>query len=121
MNTILQFHPVHGEHIKLSRNNTIAKRVDSFCKGICFSNRTVQIREKFYVRLLTKSVQWTGFLRLGVTTCDPNTHRTSSSLPRHACPDLTCRPGLINLIKKNNELKFSIRRLLGEMCTRKLF
>jgi protein neuralized len=93
MITPIQFHPVHGEHIKLSRNNTIAKRVDSFCKGICFSNRTIQIREKVYVRLLNKSVQWTGFLRLGVTTCDPNTHRTSSSLPRHACPDLTCRPG----------------------------
>ncbi|CAF0897108.1 unnamed protein product [Adineta steineri] len=93
MNASIQFHPVHGEHIKLSRNNTVAKRVDSFCKGICFSNRIVQIREKVYVRLLNKSVQWTGFLRLGVTTCDPNTHRTSSSLPRHACPDLTCRPG----------------------------
>lgn len=93
MITPIQFHPVHGEHIKLARNNTIAKRVDSFCKGICFSNRTIQIREKVYVRLLNKSVQWTGFLRLGVTTCDPNTHRTSSSLPRHACPDLTCRPG----------------------------
>ncbi|UJR27863.1 hypothetical protein I4U23_009128 [Adineta vaga] len=89
----IQFHLVHGEHIKLSRSNTIAKRVDSFCKGICFSNRTIQIREKIYVRLLNKSVQWTGFLRLGVTTCDPNTHRTSTSLPRHACPDLTCRPG----------------------------
>ncbi len=94
MNSSLQFHSVHGEHIKLSRNNTVAKRVDSFCKGICFSNRTIQIREKVYVRLLNKSVQWTGFLRLGVTTSDPNTHRTSSSLPRHACPDLTCRPGL---------------------------
>lgn len=93
MNSPLQFHSVHGEHIKLSRNNTIAKRVDSFCKGICFSNRTVQIREKVYVRLLNKSIQWTGFLRLGVTTTDPTTHRSSTSLPRHACPDLTCRPG----------------------------
>lgn len=100
MNASIQFHPVHGEHIKLSRNNTIAKRVDSFCKGICFSNRTVQIHEKVYVRLLNKSVQWTGFLRLGVTTSDPNTHRTPSALPRHACPDLTCRPGLfIHLMK----------------------
>ncbi|CAF1276787.1 unnamed protein product [Rotaria sp. Silwood1] len=93
MNIPLQFHPVHGEHIKLSRNNTVAKRIDSFCKGICFSNRTIQIREKVYVRLLSKSIQWTGFLRLGVTTCDPNAHRTSTALPRHACPDLTCRPG----------------------------
>ncbi|CAF3282546.1 unnamed protein product [Rotaria socialis] len=93
MNTPLQFHSIHGEHIKLSRNNTIAKRVDSFCKGICFSNRTIQIRERVYVRLLSKSIQWTGFLRLGVTTSDPSTHRVSTSLPRHACPDLTCRPG----------------------------
>jgi len=112
MNSSLQFHSVHGEHIKLSRNNTIAKRVDSFCKGICFSNRTIQIREKVYVRLLNKSVQWTGFLRLGVTTCDPNTHRTSSSLPRHACPDLTCRPGSLFLIKINQIIVFS-SRLLG--------
>jgi len=93
MASSLQFHCVHGEHIKLSRNNTIAKRVDSFCKGICFSNRTIQIREKVYVRLLNKSIQWTGFLRLGVTTADPSSHRSSTSLPRHACPDLTCRPG----------------------------
>ena len=93
MASSLQFHCVHGEHIKLSRNNTIAKRVDSFCKGICFSNRTIQIREKVYVRLLNKSIQWTGFLRLGMTTADPSSHRSSTSLPRHACPDLTCRPG----------------------------
>jgi hypothetical protein len=28
-----------------------------------------------------------------MTTADPITHRATASLPRHACPDLTCRPG----------------------------
>ena len=113
MNSPLQFHAIHGEHIKLSKNNTVAKRVDSFCKGICFSNRPIRIREKIHVRLVNKSVQWTGnecfllmttdpltfifyvqgFLRLGMTTCNPSTHQTAAALPRHACPDLTCRPG----------------------------
>lgn len=117
MNSPIQFHSIHGEHVKLSKGNTVAKRIDSFCKGICFTQRPIAVREKIYVRLLSKSVQWTGkkrqnniliirieeifrfkfisqgFLRLGMTTCDPTSHRTSDALPRHACPDLTCRPG----------------------------
>ncbi|CAF1043561.1 unnamed protein product [Didymodactylos carnosus] len=94
MNQSLRFHTVHGENIQLTRNMTIAKRVDSFCKGITFSDRNIAIREKIFIHLVTKAVQWTGFLRIGVTTVDPNTHRTNpNSLPRHACPDLTCRPG----------------------------
>ena len=111
MNSPIQFHPIHGEHIKLSKGNSVAKRVDSFCKGICFTHRPIAVGERIYVRLLNKSVQWTGklsfvfddlltspqgFLRLGMTTSDPSSHRTPEALPRHACPDLTCRPGQSN-------------------------
>lgn len=138
MTSPIQFHPIHGEHIKLSKGNTIAKRVDSFCKGICFSHRPIHVRERIHVRLLSKSVQWTGkkdwenlmpmihlysypgFLRLGMTTCDPQTHRSSEALPRHACPDLTCRPGRWIGCDRSS-FSLSPLRILGEMCPRKLF
>lgn len=42
----LLFHSVHGENIRISRDGTVAKRVESFCKGIAFSSRPVKINEK---------------------------------------------------------------------------
>lgn len=42
----LQFHNVRGDHIRLYRNATVARRVESFCKGIAFSARPVKVNEK---------------------------------------------------------------------------
>lgn len=42
----MRFHATHGDNITLNKNRTIAKRVDSFCKGLTFSNRPVKIEEK---------------------------------------------------------------------------
>lgn len=42
----LLFHNVHGENIRISRDGTVAKRVESFCKGIAFSSRPVKVNEK---------------------------------------------------------------------------
>lgn len=42
----LLFHNVHGENIRISRDGTIARRVESFCKGIAFSSRPVKVNEK---------------------------------------------------------------------------
>ena len=42
----LQFHDTHGDNIALSHNKTRARRAESFCKGICFSNRPIAINEK---------------------------------------------------------------------------
>jgi hypothetical protein len=42
----LRFHQVHGENIRLSNDRTVARRVESFCKGITFSNRPVKPNEK---------------------------------------------------------------------------
>ncbi|KAH9520378.1 hypothetical protein Btru_060621 [Bulinus truncatus] len=42
----LQFHDTHGDNIELLNNKTRARRYESFCKGICFSNRPIAIGEK---------------------------------------------------------------------------
>jgi hypothetical protein len=52
----LLFHNVHGENIRISRDGTIARRVESFCKGIAFSSRPVKINEKVSVKEVTTSV-----------------------------------------------------------------
>ncbi|KAK3599445.1 hypothetical protein CHS0354_036461 [Potamilus streckersoni] len=88
----LQFHDIHGDNIKLSPDKLRAKRADSFCKGICFSNRPVSINEKVYIRFYEISCSWSGVLRFGFTTVDPGTLE-GSNLPRYACPDLTNKPG----------------------------
>ncbi|GFR91453.1 protein neuralized [Elysia marginata] len=42
----LQFHDVHGDNIELLCNKSRARRHESFCKGICFSNRPININER---------------------------------------------------------------------------
>lgn len=38
---LLKFHTVHGENVELLQDGRIARRKDSFCKGLVFSNRWV--------------------------------------------------------------------------------
>lgn len=42
----LSFHSVHGENVRISRDGSIARRVESFCKGIAFSARPVRVNER---------------------------------------------------------------------------
>ncbi|XP_067656898.1 protein neuralized-like isoform X1 [Haliotis asinina] len=88
----LQFHEVHGDNIDISPDRTRARRIDSFCKGICFSNRPVNINEKVFVKFVDTSSSWSGVLRFGFTNIDPSVLR-GAELPRYACPDLTNKPG----------------------------
>ena len=83
----ISFHSVHGENVRLSSNGTVVTRINSFCKGICFSNRPIKINERVCVRFLEISHLWSGLLRFGFTTKDPSTFR--NQLPKYACPDLT--------------------------------
>lgn len=85
------FHPVHGENIRISSDGTSARRSESFCKGIAFSNRPVRVGERVCIRFAELSVAWSGALRFGFTSNDPSTHR--HALPKYACPDLTNKPG----------------------------
>lgn len=42
----LTFHHVHGDNIRLCNGGTIARRHESFCKGVTFSARPVRVGEK---------------------------------------------------------------------------
>ncbi|XP_057665766.1 protein neuralized isoform X1 [Diorhabda carinulata] len=87
----LLFHNVHGENIRISRDGTIARRVESFCKGIAFSSRPVKVNEKVCIKFLEISNNWSGVIRFGFTYNDPTSLRYG--LPKYACPDLTNKPG----------------------------
>lgn len=87
----LLFHNVHGENIRISRDGTVARRVESFCKGIAFSSRPVKVNEKVCIKFLEISNNWSGVIRFGFTYNDPTSLRYG--LPKYACPDLTNKPG----------------------------
>ncbi|XP_052228913.1 protein neuralized-like isoform X2 [Dreissena polymorpha] len=86
------FHPVHGDNVHLCNDRRTAKRGDSFCKGICFSNRPIAIGERVFLKFVDTSGSWSGVLRFGFTSIDPGTLR-GEDLPRYACPDMTNKPG----------------------------
>ncbi|GAB6023760.1 E3 ubiquitin-protein ligase neurl1b [Chamberlinius hualienensis] len=81
----------HGENVKISKDGSVAKRVESFCKGITFSNRPVRVNEYVLLKLAEVSTNWSGVIRFGFTNQDPKLHQTK--LPKYACPDLTNREG----------------------------
>lgn len=87
----LQFHTVHGDNIRISRDGFIARRVESFCKGIVFSARPLKVNERVCVKFLEISNNWSGVIRFGFTSVDPATLRYG--IPKYVCPDLTNKPG----------------------------
>ncbi|XP_075989191.1 E3 ubiquitin-protein ligase neur isoform X2 [Anticarsia gemmatalis] len=87
----LAFHSIHGENVRLSRDGTVARRVESFCKGVAFSARPVRVNEKVCIRFVEISNSWSGVIRFGFTNHDPSA--IAHALPKYACPDLTNKPG----------------------------
>ena len=87
----IKFHNVHGENIRLSADGKEAKRVQSFSNGIIFSNRPIQLNERICIKFAELSLSWSGAIRFGFTSNNPNTYR--NGLPKYACPDLTNKPG----------------------------
>jgi len=88
----LAFHDVHSDNIQLSSDRRRARRIETFCKGICFSCRPVPPNTCVHVRFSEVSTSWSGALRFGFMSHDPVTI-SRDTLPRYACPDLTNRPG----------------------------
>jgi len=86
----LRFNSRHGDNCSILRDGSQAKRGDSFCKGIVFSDRPVEVGERVCIRLTELSIRWSGVLRLGFTSHNPLNIQT---LPKYACPDLTGKPG----------------------------
>ncbi|RCN53653.1 Neuralized [Ancylostoma caninum] len=88
----LGFHSVHGQNVILQKGGRVARRKESFCKGLAFSNRPVSVNENVCIRLTEVSTSWSGVLRFGVTNVDPETYR-NIQVPKFACPDLTSKEG----------------------------
>ena len=90
----LEWHPVHGDNIRLSEGRSLASRREGFCRSVVFSQRPLQLGEKLWLRLVSVSQQgWRGGLRLGVSAVSPS-QWTASSLPKYLCPDMTSRGGV---------------------------
>jgi len=88
----LAFHDLHSDNVQLSADRRRARRIETFCKGICFSVRPVTANNSVHLRFAEVSTSWSGAVRFGFTSHDPAT-LSRESLPRYACPDLTNRPG----------------------------
>ncbi len=86
----LRFHRNHGDNIRLESDRSRAARVESFCKGICFTDRPVNVGERVCIRITEVSTRWSGVLRMGFSAHNPS---TLGELPKYACPDLTNRQG----------------------------
>lgn len=78
-------HEIHHPNIILLHNNTIAKRKDEDVNnGICFSNRSLKIGEKIYIRIAETCARWSSSVDFGFTNTDPtrNTEMLKGSLIR---------------------------------------
>ncbi|XP_067268634.1 E3 ubiquitin-protein ligase NEURL3-like [Pseudorasbora parva] len=86
----ISFHSdVKGPLITLSEGGRrVTRDVSSFCHGLTFSGRPVQIEEKVRLRVEHSERRWHGALRVGFTHVLPE-HTT---LPPLAIPDLTNSP-----------------------------
>ena len=87
----LLFHQVCGDNIRIECESRVARRVESFCKGVTFSNRPVPLGEKVCIRLVEISTNWSGVIRFGFTSNDPRNFE--NSLPKYSCPDLSNKAG----------------------------
>lgn len=85
------FHYVHGDNVLLEEYGKVARRVADFCKGIVFSSRPISPRERVVFRIVECCNQWSGTLRLGFTSHDPD--MLEGSLPESAIPDMSKMPG----------------------------
>lgn len=86
----LKFNAHHGDNCQILRDGSQAKRAESFCKGIVFSDRPVEVGERVCIRLTELSIRWSGVLRIGFSSHNP---ASIQNLPKYACPDLTGKPG----------------------------
>ncbi|XP_038141694.1 E3 ubiquitin-protein ligase NEURL3-like [Cyprinodon tularosa] len=89
----LTFHPqAVGHKIRLSEDCQCADRSENtFYGGLVFSNRPVRIFEKIRVKILKRTPQWKGAIRVGFTNVPPS--KRSLPLPCMAMPNLTDTEG----------------------------
>ncbi|EDO31830.1 predicted protein [Nematostella vectensis] len=81
---MMRFHPKHGSHITLSPCQTVATRCKSFANAVVFSNRPLSTSETFVFEIYEQEQGWSGHVRCGVTTHNPNFIK----VPPYLLPDL---------------------------------
>ena len=54
------FHRKHGQNIRLSDDDTVAQRVESYNKAVVFSEQPIPIGSMFQVKLQDKGGGWAG-------------------------------------------------------------
>uniref|UniRef100_A0A914VW72 Neuralized-like protein 2 n=1 Tax=Plectus sambesii TaxID=2011161 RepID=A0A914VW72_9BILA len=81
----LRFHDFHGDNIDLFDDRTRALRRASFANSIAFSARPLEPFEPFLVSIERNENGWSGHMRLGLTSVNPNTR---VRLPMYALPEL---------------------------------
>lgn len=110
----VQFHYVHGPNAQLSKNKCVARRTQSFCQALVFSNRVILPNERVYIKVLDVAKGWSGTIRFGFTSVDPAT--LAYRMPKHACPDMTnaghtwARALADDVVKRNSVIHFSYNK-----------
>ena len=56
------FHSKHGRNIRLTEDDSVAHRVDSYNKAVVFSEQPIPLGGTFQVKLLDKGGGWAGSL-----------------------------------------------------------
>ncbi|XP_022257506.1 uncharacterized protein LOC106473351, partial [Limulus polyphemus] len=87
----MKFHSVHGRNVELEDGGTRAIRNASFCDAITFGNKPLSINSRISIQL-NACEEWSGALRLGVTSHDPSL-LAPSMLPRFACQEFFSKEG----------------------------
>ncbi|CAJ0574434.1 unnamed protein product, partial [Mesorhabditis spiculigera] len=75
-----RFHQFHGENIVLFEDRRRALRSASYEKALVFSDRPLGPEEPFCVSIESIESGWTGHLRVGLTTADPDHHPNTRDL-----------------------------------------
>lgn len=69
---MIRFHSVHDANISLLHDNTIARKTNGEdLNGVCFTNRSLHIGEKIYIRVAETHAKWSSSMDFGLTNKNP--------------------------------------------------
>lgn len=120
---MIGFHSVHDANIALLHDNTIARKTKGELKnGLCFTNRSLQIGEKIYIRIAETHAKWSSSMDFGLTNKNPSdivfrqdqsikeVRKTKTDEPFNYLPDFN--DVLCFTLKSNATLSFSVNGII---------